>query len=72
MARFYLTGGSMKKFIILATIMLIIGGVVFILGCSDDKETGTGSTAKATGDTLDPIFIGATDALSEAMDSIPI
>jgi hypothetical protein len=62
----------MKKFFILATVMLIIGGLVFILGCSDDDDTGTGSTGKAAGDTLNPVFIGATDALSDAMDSIPI
>lgn len=52
----------MKKFFILATVMLIIGGLIFILGCSDDEET-TEPVVKQTGDTNAVDFEAAGEAM---------
>ena len=62
----------MKRALMTIMVLTIIAGLVYVIGCSDDDETSTGSTTKPTGDTLDPTFIGAKQALSDVSDSVPL
>ncbi len=62
----------MKRIILTLVIILAITGLVYFAGCSDDDETSTGTTTKPAGDTLDYTYIGAEQALSDAMNNVPL
>ncbi len=62
----------MKRILLTIVVLAAMTGLVYIAGCSDDNKTSTSSITKPMGDTLDPVFVGARQALSDAMDSIPL
>ncbi len=45
----------MKRLFFLSVLMMLGVSLAFIWGCDDDEATN--STEKASGDTLDPVFV---------------
>jgi hypothetical protein len=64
-------GGIMKRTFLTIVVLSVVAGLVYIAGCSNDNKSTTSSTTKPMGDTLDPVFIGANQALEGAKDSLP-
>lgn len=60
----------MKRVLFLAAIFLVVTSLLFIAGCSDDDDNGTGSTTKETGDINDPDFQMVEDLTGEVDDMI--
>jgi len=61
-----------KLFVILLAAMLVIG-LVFVLGCSDDDDDdGTGPIVLPAGDINDPLFVAAWGPIEEASGQVPM
>jgi hypothetical protein len=61
----------MKKAILLLLALSLVAGLIFIIGCSDDDDNGTGSIPKQTGDMNDPLFLAAWEPIEESSAAVP-
>jgi len=56
----------MRKLSIFLLATLLVSGLIFVWGCSDDDDNGTDSTALPDGDPLDAVFMAAEEPLDSA------